>query len=49
MYNVHVCRPVDIIIISLLQDDGEQLEQDTPQDVKERDRRIAEGIVSTCT
>lgn len=47
--NVHVCRLVDIIIISLLQDDGQQLEQETPQDVKERDRQDAENIVSTCT
>ena len=47
--NVHVCRLVDIIIISLLQDDGQQLEQETPQDVKEKDRKLAEDIVSTCT
>ena len=47
--NVHVCRLVDIIIISLLQDDGKQLDQETPQDVKELDRKIAENIVSTCT
>ena len=47
--NVHVCRLVDIIIISLLQDDGQQLEQETPKDVKEKDREIAEAIVSTCT
>ena len=47
--NVHVCRLVDIIIISLLQDDGQQLKEETPQDVKEKDRKLAENIVSTCT
>ena len=47
--NVHVCRLVDIIVISLLQDDGQQLEQETPQDVKDIDRELAEHIVSTCT
>ena len=47
--NVHVCRLVDIIIISLLQDDGQQLEQETPQDVKKKDRKDAEYIVSACT
>ena len=47
--NVHVCRLVDIIIISLLQDDGQQLEQKHPQDIKEKDREIAKAIVSTCT
>ena len=46
--NVHVYRLVDIII-SLLQDDGQQLEQEIPQDVKELDRKLAENIVSTCT
>ena len=46
--NVHVCRLVDIII-SLLQDDGQQLEEETPQDIKDYDREIAEYIVSTCT
>ena len=44
-----VCRLADIIIISLLQDDGQQLEQETPQDVKVEDRKDAEYIVSTCT
>ena len=47
--NVHVCRLVEIIIISLLQDDGQQLEQETPQDVKGYDREIAENNVSMCT
>ena len=47
--NVHVCRLVDIIILSLLQDDGQQLEQETPRDVKEWDMKDAVKIVSTCT
>ena len=43
--SIYVCRLVDIII-SLLQDDGQQPEQET---LKEKDRELAGDIVSTCT
>ena len=39
--------PWVIVIISLLQNDGQQLEEETPQDEKDEVAEF-EGIVSTC-